>query len=230
MGYFSKITNTVKGIAKNPIKLQNYADLALQTVTGGQVDTRGINTSGIVGGKDISLGDALLGKKAADINPDAIADQIRATQGKGITELNSALDAGGGGDIVRQQAEQAKKSVLTSAQDARRNTQMMMARSGLKGSSLGLAANRSIDQDTGRDLASINAQIPRQVRNQQIQDAQTRINVGGVNQAGMNFNTIEGQRSGGALAIAGQLAPMAGSIGQIMSGSAALKRANQGQY
>lgn len=227
MGIFSKLKKTGLSIIENPTNLRNYADLGLQVGTYGQVDTHGVNTSGVVGGKDINISDALLGKKSKTINPDAIADQIRATQSKGIGELNTVLDTGGGGDIVRQGAAQATKSVLTNAQDARRNAQTIMARSGLKGSSLELASNRSIDQATGSQLASINAQLPGQIRNQAIQDAQTRINVGGVNQQGMNFNTIEGSRSGGLLGMAAQIAPMAGSVGQLMSGYSALNRENR---
>lgn len=221
MGIFSKIKKTASGIIKNPANLRNYADLAIQTATAGQADTKGINTSGWVGGKDINIGDALLGKKAKDINPDDIANQIRATQTKGIGELNAALDGNSGENTVRLQNAQAQKGILTSAQDARRNAQKVMAQSGLKGTSLGLASNRSIDQAAGKDLASINAQLPGQIRNQQIQDAQTRISVGGVNQNGMNFNTIQGSRSGGILGIASALAPVAGAVAGGMYGGPA---------
>lgn len=229
MGFFSKIKNTAGEIAKNPTKIRNYADLGAQALTFGQVDTHGLNNSAFGMGKDLSIDEILLGKKAKDITPDEIANQIRATQSKGLGELNSALDTPAE-DIVRQQSDIAKKSILASAQDARRNAQKMMAQNGLQNSSLGLAANRSITRDAGNDLASIYSAIPGQLRNQKIQDASTRIGLGGMNQNGINFNTIEGARSGGLLGYAAQVAPMAGSIGQLMSGTAAIKRANAGGY
>jgi hypothetical protein len=224
MGVFSKVTKTVKNIAKNPTNVRNYADAAMQAVTLGQVDTNGINTSAVKGGKDVNFKDLLLGKKAKDINPDDIANQIRATQTQGLGELNSALDTPSE-NVVREANQRQVNSVLTSAQDARRNAQASMARTGLKGSSLGLATNRSIDQQTGRDVSSINAALPGQIRDQQIQDATTRIGAGGINQNGMNFNTIQGARSGGLLGYASQLAPLAGSIGQLMGGMGALNAA-----
>lgn len=223
MGVLSRLKKTAKGIVSKPTDWRNYADLGIQTVTGGQVDTRGVNnplTGKSVGG----IEDLLMGKKAADINPDAIADQIRATQSQGIGELNAALDSTSGEALVNQQAALAKKGVLAGAQDARRNAQRSMAQHGILNSSLGLAANRAIDKDVSSQTNAINAALPGQIRQQKLQDAQTRIDVGGVNQNGMNFNTIEGARSGGILGYASQLAPMAGSIGQLMSGSAALSR------
>lgn len=225
MGFFSRIKKTVKGIAKNPTNLRNYGDLAAQTVTAGQVDTHGFNNP-LTGKSGGSIDDLLLGKKSKDINPDDIANQIRATQSKGLGELNAALDAGGGGDIARQQNALQQQSVLTSAQDARRNAQATMARQGLKGTSLGLATNRTIDQSTGQQIAGINAALPGQIRDQQLQDAQTRIGAGNINQNGMNFNTIQGSRSGGLLGYASQLAPLAGGIGQVMGGVGALKAAS----
>lgn len=167
------------------------------------------------------LKDVFLGKKAKDIKPDSIANQIRATQTKGLGELNKTLDTTSGADTVRLQAAQAEKSVLSSAQDARRNAQRSMAQNGLMGSSLGLSSQRTIDQTAGNEVASIKAGIPGQIREAQLQDATTRINAGGINQNGMNFNTIEGQRSGGIMGIAGALAPMVGSLaGGMMGGPA----------
>lgn len=235
MGVFSKVSKTFKAIAKNPTNIRNYADAAAQSLTFGQLDTNGLNTSAFVGGKDVGagmLGDALLGKKSKTINPDDIAGQIRATQSQGLNELNSALNNGSGGDIARQQNAQEQKGILTTAQDARRNAQRSMAQAGLKGTSLGLGLNRSIDQSAGRDLASVNAQLPGQIRNQAINDAQTRIGAGNVNQNGMNFNKIEGSRSGGLLGIAGALAPIAGTVAGAMyggpAGAAAGGQAGQG--
>jgi hypothetical protein len=172
---------------------------------------------GAVLGKD-GLNDLLMGKKSKDIKPDAIANEIRATQSMGLKELNNALNNTNGADVVRQGAAQNVKGVLSAAQDARRNAQKLMAQRGLQGSSLGLSSQRSIDQQSGRDIASINAQIPGQIRNQQIQDATTRINAGGINTNGMNFNKIEGSRSGGLLGYASALAPLAGTIGGAMAG------------
>lgn len=225
MGIFSKVKKTVGGIIKNPTNLRNYADASLQMISGGQADTHGLNTSAFGLGKDLSIDDALLGKKAKDINPDEIANQLRATQSKGLGELNSALDISPEG-IVRTGADNAKKSILATAQDARRNAQALMARTGLKGSSLGLANQRSIDQDAGAQVANVDASLPGQIRQQKINDATTRIQAGNPNLAGVNFNTIEGQRSGGLLGYASAAAPLAGGIGSIMTGSAALKNAN----
>lgn len=179
-------------------------------VTGGSLDMFSKGKTSKMINSAIPGMDDILGKKAKDINPDDIANSIRATQMKGIGELNSALDGTSSADIVTQGAEQAKKGILTSAQDARRNAQQSMAQQGLKGTSLGLGLNRSINQSTGDSIANVNAQIPGQIRNQSIQDAQTRIGVGGVNQNGMNFNTIQGQREGGLLGFASAIAPLAG--------------------
>lgn len=221
MGAFDKIKSTYKKLKSNPTNFRNYADLGLETLTLGQVDTNGVNGVG-------SFKDALLGEKAADIAPDAIADKIRATQSRGITELNSALDTPADG-IVTQQAELAKKSILTKAQDARRNAQRFMASKGLGASSLGLAADRSINREVADQTNAIDASLPGQIRDQKLKDAATRIGVGGVNQNGMNFNTIQGQREGGLLGYASALAPMAGSVGQLMQGQAAMNMANSYQ-
>ena len=212
---FTKKANSALGLGKNNDLLRVGAGV----ITGGasELAYRSESKGGLAG----SLKDTLLGKKAKDINPDDIANQIRATQTQGLGELNAALDQGGGGAIARQQNALEQKGVLTAAQDARRNAQRMMAQTGLKGTSLGLSSQRSIDQAAGKDLSAINAQLPGQIRNQAIQDAQTRIGAGNINQNGMNFNTIEGQRSGGLLGIASALAPLAGSVaGGMMGGPA----------
>jgi hypothetical protein len=226
MGWFKKITqkaNTSLGLGKN----NDLGRIGAGIMTGGASEL--VRRSEDKGGLQGSLTDTLLGKKSKDINPDAIANQIRNTQSKGIGELNAALDGSTGADTVRLGNAQAQKSVLTAAQDARRNAQMNMARQGLKGTSLGLGLNRSIDQSAGKDIASLNAQLPGQIRNQAIQDAQTRIGIGGINQNGMNFNTIEGQRSGGIMGIAATLAPLAGQAAgaykDYQTGGLAAKRA-----
>lgn len=203
MGVFDKVKKTVKSIAKNPTNLRNYGDLGLETLTLGQVDTHGVNGVG-------SLQDILLGKKKEDIKPDEITGLIRNTQAKGINDLNSALDTPAE-SIVRQGAETQKKSILTQAQDARRNAQRLFAQRGLSGTSLGLAADRSIARETDKDIASVNASLPGQIRDQKLRDASTRIGVGGVNMNGMNFNSIEGQRDGGILGYASALAPLFGA-------------------
>jgi hypothetical protein len=224
MGFFKKLKKSVSSIGKNPVG----------AILGGGIGSAALGPLGGVVGASVggsssgSLSDLLLGKKSKDIQPDDIANQIRATQSKGLGELNSALDQSGEG-VVRNQAALESKGVLTAAQDARRNAQRMMAQTGLRGTSLGLASNRSIDQTAGQNLASINAQLPGQIRNQQIQDAQTRIGAGNVNQNGMNFNTIQGTRSGGILGVASTLAPLAGSMAgaykDYQTGGLAAKRA-----
>jgi hypothetical protein len=203
MGFFDKI----KSVVKNPTG----------AILGGGLGSAAFGVPGMIGGAVLggssngSITDMLLGKKSKDIKPDEIANQIRATQSKGIGELNSALDTPAD-QIIGNQVEQQKKGILTSAQDARRNAQRTMAQRGLQNSSIGLGLNRSIDQQAGRDIASVNASLPGLIRDQKLQDAQTRIGVGNVNQNGMNFNTIQGARTGGALGIAQALAPLAGSV------------------
>lgn len=223
MGIFSKVKKTVKSLAKNPTNLRSIADLGVQSLTFGQADTHGINGLG-------SLDDILMGKKAKDIPPDQIADMIRASQMKGIGELNSTLDAAKPEDLVNQQVNLQKKSILTSAQDARRNAQTMMARTGLKNSSLGLGLNRSIDQDTGSQVASLNASVPGMIQDMKINNAAKRINLAGLGTgAGINYDTIEGQRSGGIMGIASTLAPLAGTAAgaykDYQTGNLASKRA-----
>jgi len=175
-----------------------------------------------------SITDMLMGKKAKDINPDQIANEIRNTQSQGLKELNNALNTPSE-NIVREQVTREKAGVVSGAQDARRNAQRMMAQTGLKGSSIGLALNRSIDQNTAKDMGTIDARMPAAIRNQQIQDATTRIGAGGINQSGINFNKIEGNRSGGLLGYASALAPLAGTIaGASMGNPAAGAAAGQG--
>jgi hypothetical protein len=184
----------------------------------------GVSKGGAIGGiaggvlgKE-GLNDLLMGKKAKDINPDAIANEIRNTQSLGLKEFNAALNKPSA-DIVREQVTREKAGVVSGAMDARRNAQRMMAQTGLKGSSIGLALNRSIDQNATKDMSTIDARIPGAIRNQEIQDATTRINAGGINTSGMNFNKIQGNRSGGLLGYASALAPLAGTIGGAMTGS-----------
>jgi hypothetical protein len=172
------------------------------------------------------LTDLFLGKKS---KPDAITKDMRAAQTQGVNaskqgfgELNAALDNNNAESVVKQSAFQEQRSVLTAAQDARRKAQQMMAQRGLQGSSLGLAANRSIENDASEKVASINAQVPNAIRALQINDAQTRMNAGNglFNQLGgtqgMNFNS---SRSGGVLGIASSLAPLAGTVAGTMTGN-----------
>ena len=212
MGLFDKVKkgfNSSLGLGKN----NDLFNIGAAVMTGGASELVAKSEKG-------GISDILLGKKAKTINPDAIANQIRDTQSRGIGELNAALDTPSA-DIVREQATRQKTGVLSSAQDARRNAQKLIAQRGLGGSSIGLGLNRSIDQQAGKDIATIDAQMPGQIRNQQIQDATTRIGVGNVNQSGMNFNTIEGQRSGGILGIASKLASVAGMVAGGMAGGPA---------
>lgn len=215
MGFdpFKKIKKTVGGIASDPTNFQNYADLGLQSLTLGQVDTDGVNGLG-------SFSDVLLGKKSKDIKPDDIANQIRATQSRGLADLNNTLNTPAD-KIVREQVAREKQGVLSAAQDARRNAQRTMAQRGLAGTSLGLNINRSIDQDATKAVGAIDAKTPGAIRNQSLQDAVMRIQAGGINQNGINFHTIEGQRSGGLLGIAGALAPIAGTVAGAMMGGPA---------
>lgn len=214
MGIFDKFKKSVSKIGKNPFDAKNYLDLGLQTVTAGQVDTDGINGMG-------SWEDSLFGKKEGGVKADPIAKMIKATQAKGLSELNSALNTSGA-DIVKTQAESTKKGVLTAAQDARRNAQERMARTGLKNTSLSTALNRSLDTATTKDINTINAGIPGAIREQQIQDANTRINAGGLANAGnIIHRSTPGQRSGGILGIASALAPLAGTAIGAMAGGPA---------
>lgn len=200
MGFWKKVNKTL-GLGEN----NDLARIGAGIMTGGLSE---VATMGEGGG----LSNLLLGKKAKDIKPDDIANQIRATQTKGINELNAALDNKNSEQIVKEQVTREKAGVLTAAQDARRNAQRMMAQRGLQNSSLGLNQERSITQDTTKALGTIDARIPGAVRDQQLKDAHTRIGVGNINQNGINFHTIEGQRSGGLLGIASALAPVAGTV------------------
>lgn len=231
------------GLSWNDIKkgAKAVTGYASGTITGGMYNTNGGGwaqggnpITGFTGAnkkgdiiKGLNVTDALFGKKPDDIKPDDIAKDIRNTQSKGIVNLNTVLDKNTGESVVRAGAENAKTSILTAAQDARREAQASIARAGMGATSLSMANNRSVAQQAGKDIASVEAQIPQQIREQELSDAKTRINVGGINQNGINFDTIEGARSGGVLGYAAQLAPMAGSIGQLMNGNAALKRENR---
>lgn len=64
--------------------------------------------------------------------------------------------------------------------------------------------------------------MPALIRDQSIQDAKTRIAAGGLANAGnIQFQDVEGRRSGGILGIASSLAPLVGTIGGAMAGGPA---------
>lgn len=207
--------STVKKLTKNP----------LGTLAGAAFGPAGM----LIGGSS-SLSDILLGKKQGGYSADAISGEIRNAQGQGIAsaqkglgEVNKVLDTPSE-NIVRQQSALQEKGILSSAQDARRRAQQLMAQRGLQNSSLGLSSDRSITQNQGAQLGAVRAALPGQIRNQQIQDAQTRMSAGqglfaglGGSQ-GIRFQGQEGQRSGGLLGIAGSLAPVAGMIAGGMAG------------
>lgn len=198
----------------------NYGDSLKDIYTLGAASDKGKGPLGGMGG--------LNGKKQPDIKPDDIATSIRKMQERGALELGQALDTPAD-QVIGEGIERQKKGILSSAQDARRNAQRLMAQRGLAGSSLGLAQNREIDQQAGENIANLNAQAPGMIRDQRIKDAQTRIQVGGIGTgAGINYNTIEGQKSGGMLAMAGALAPLAGTvIGGIYGGPVGAAAGNQ---
>lgn len=150
-----------------------------------------------------------------------LKEGVKTTQ-TGASDLNRILDTDSS-QGVQFQANQEKAGVLSAAQDARRNAQRSMAQQGLKGSSLGLSSQRSIDQDAGNRIASINAATPMAIRNQQIKDAQTRMSAG----TGL-FNTMGGrgsvqapQQESTMMQNVAALAPIAGTvIGGIYGGPA----------
>jgi len=179
----------------------------------------------------------LLGKKKGGFSADEIAGEIRRVQGKGILtaeqgleRLNKELETDGGelaGAQYRKGLEAQKTSVVTAAQDARRRAQQMMAQRGLKNTSLGLAADRSMTQEAGKQMGTIQSQysnIPLIQRQQRLAEAQmlqqagqgTFGGLGG--SAGVRFHGQEGSRSGGLLGIASALAPAAGAIAGGMFG------------
>lgn len=177
------------------------------------------------------LTDLLMGKKQGSFKADQIAGQIRgaqaqgiATAQKGLGELNSAIDAGGGAALMRKQLADTQTGIVSSAEDARRRAQQLMAQRGLAGSSLGLSADRSITQEAGKQNAAAVAALPGAIRNQAIQDAQMRMSggqglfagLGGG--SGIRFHNEAGQRSGGILGVAGALAPVAGTALGLMAG------------
>ena len=169
----------------------------------------------------MGLMDSLLGSKS---KADAIVGDLNAAKREGLKtsknalgSLNSALSTDPSRMVTKQAYDQTK-GVLTAAQDARRNAQKLMAQRGLQGSSLGLASQRSIDQQAGQQVGSIQASLPGMIRDQQVNDAQTRMQAGSglFNTAGgtqgINYG---GERSGGILGIASAVAPMAGMAGGL---------------
>lgn len=200
----------------------------------------GAITGGLLGGSGANVKDFLLGKKKGGFSADEIAGEIRRVQGKGILtaeqgleKLNKAMETDAD-SIVKQQAAQQQKGVLSAAQDARRRAQQLMAQRGLKNTSLGLASDRSITQQAGAQNASLNAQLPGMIRNQRITDAQT-MQQGGLGtfgglggSSGVRFHAQEGSRSGGLLGVASALAPAAGAIaGGIFGGPAGASMGGQ---
>lgn len=191
----------------------------------------GMVTGGLLGGSGANVKDFLLGKKKGGFSADEIAGEIRRVQGKGILtaeqgldKLNKAMEVDAD-SVVREQAARQQQGILSSAQDARRRAQQMMAQRGLQNSSLGLSSDRSITQQAGAQNASLNAQLPGMIRNQRIADAQT-MQQGGLGTfgglggtAGVRFHGQEGSRSGGVLGVASALAPLAGTVaGGIFGG------------
>jgi hypothetical protein len=198
----------------------------------------GISTGGLSEvARSSGAKDFLLGKKKGGFSADEIAGQIRDAQAEGIStakkgleKLNKELETDGG-DLAARQYEKGleaqKTSVVTAAQDARRRAQQMMAQRGLKNTSLGLASDRSMTQEAGKQMGTIQSQysnIPLIQRQQRLADAQmlqqagqgTFGNLGGT--AGVRFHGQEGSRSGGLLGVASALAPAAGAIAGGMFG------------
>lgn len=201
--------------------IKKVGSLGLAGATGG--------ASLLVGGGGIK--DLLLGKKKGGFSPDEIAAQIRGAQAqgietskKGLGELNQALDQDVGAG-VRSAAAKEQKGILSAAQDARRRAQQSIAQRGLQGSSLGLAQDRSITQQTGEANAALQASLPERIRQMQLQNASTRLGAGqglfsslGGSQ-GVRFHGQDASRSGGVLGIASALAPLAGTVmGGAMGG------------
>lgn len=211
---FKKVSKTLSGIVKNPTNFKNYADLAIQTVTGGQVDTEGVNGFG-------SFEDVLYGKKTKT-DADDVAKMVKAGQARGISDFNRTLDGANPEAMVKLEAETAKKGILASAQDARRNAQRVMAQRGLQNSSLGLAQNRTIDQNAGREIASVNAGIPGAITDKALMLNKERISQGGLGASNpIQWNT-ETNRRGGMLDLAGKIAPIAGMVAGLPSIGSAL--------
>ena len=211
----SGVKKSIKKISKGDIT--GAADLGLQAITAGQVNTSGL--------KDGELGGALnpKSKKTGGIKADAIAGMVRETQAKGLNDLNTALDTPADA-VVREQAARQSQGVLSAAQDARRRAQTLMAQRGLKNSSLGLASDRSITQNLGQQQAAIQAAIPGQIRSQAINDANTRINAGGLGTpASIQWRDVAPTKQAGTglLDIAAGFAPLAGSVAGGMFGGPA---------
>lgn len=225
MGFFKKLGNSVSA-----------------TLTGGAFNTKGKGWAQGGNAKQAFLdplaggfgGDILKGKSFEDVlygekkkvKADTVANMVKKGQQKGVSELNSALDSTNAEQLVNQQTESAKKGILASAEDARRNAQAVMARRGLANSSLGLAQNRTITQNAGDQVAEVNARMPGMIRDQKLADAQTRINQGGLGaQNPIQWNTTT-NRGGGLLDLAGQLAPIAGSVMGMQNMAASTKNLN----
>jgi hypothetical protein len=182
-------------------------------------------SKGKIGGALSLDNDFLLGKKQGAVKQDQIAGLIRGAQAqgiassqKGLSELNEALDAQNPENMARMQVAQQEKGLLTSAQDARRRAQQLMAQRGLSGSSLGLASDRSITQSVGDQRAALQAALPQLIQERRLENAQARMQAGqglfgGLGGAqGVQFRNIAGQRSGGLLGIGAALAPVAGQV------------------
>lgn len=209
--FFSK---AVKSIKKNPLSAVTAGFGGLAAMPLGLAGM----AAGAIGGAKVgdiatggsSIEDLLYGKKTKT-KADSVADMVKAGQQKGVGELNSALDTPSD-QIIGNQVALEKRGILTAAQDARKNAQRAIAQRGLAGSSLGLAQNRTIDQTAGESTAALNARMPGMVRNQALQDAQTRISQGGLGGANpIQWNT-ETNRGGGLLDFAGKIAPIAGTV------------------
>jgi len=178
--------------------------------------------------------DLLLGKKQGGFSADAIANQIRAAQAQGIASaqkglgsLNQALDSTNADQLIRAQAAKQQSGLVSAAQEARRSAQALMARRGLANTSLGFRAERGATQDLARQSSALQAGLPAAIREQQLADAQLRMqagsglfgNLGGAQ--GIRFQGQPGQRSGGLLGFASAIAPLAGTVaGASMGGPA----------
>lgn len=195
---------------------------------GKAVKSVGKIASGVTGG----LTDALLGKEKK-IAPDKISYQINAAKNrglagytKGLTDYETALAENPADKAIMLGQEAAKTSALTAAQDARRQAQQSMAQRGLQNSSLGLASQRSITQNLGKQLGAIEAQTPGLLREARLGDIQNRMNAnsGLFSNLGGSGNVrfqSEKSRSGGLLGLASAAAPLVGTIGGFMAGGPA---------
>jgi hypothetical protein len=183
----------------------------------------------LVGGGGIGgVKDLLFGKEEGGSAADPIAADVRRVQLKALQTQEKGLDSANKlspEEMAKKSATLEKNQILGSAADARRQLQQSIAQRGLGRSSIGLAQEKGIGMQTGRDIAAIDASLPQRTLGYTGQLTGLGTQVGASQNAPIQMRDIKGQRQGG---ISGLLGAGAGAMMGGPQGAAVGMNVGQG--